>query len=447
MSRRHLFVGNWSMSEPLLRAFMDSDDEVGAGQITRATEDVPTLRIRGPLVNGGGLLAALMGAVEYDHIVDAIQAIDAAGFAAMVLDVDSVGGDVDGVQAVRRAIANTKAHVTLRATGNWCSAAVWAFSGADRIEVEPTATGGSLGVMHIAGEQDGSDVTVYRSPRAQNKNAAHDSEVGLSQIETTLADIEAVMLGQIAADRGLDPDEMAKAFNYGGTLTGQRIVDAGLADGLVGQHQNDNSTAIGRPTGGQVVAKTKEGTMPISYTKAEGLSDGQVIVALSDLKALNAVATERDTLKASLEAANNKAEQSAAALATLKASVEAKEQAAAEAARVEKRDALIASAEKAGRVGPGDVNLKAQLVAYGDALGNEQLATFIEALPKQHAAGEPPQGHGGNPEPDGDLSSKAGVVAQIKRLAASDFKGDYNAAFTAFAKNPANAEAMRLWEE
>ena len=91
--------------------------------------------------------------------------------------------------------------------------------------------------------------------------------------------------------------------------------------------------------------------------------------------------------------------------------------------------------------------MRAKLVAYGDALGNDDLKGFIDAMPKLHAAGEPPQGHGGNPEPEGDLSTKAGVVAQIERLAASDFKGDFNAAYTAFAKNPANAEAMRLWEE
>jgi len=452
---------------------------------------VAVMRVKGAL-DVGGLFGG--GGTSYDAIkADAHRLMTDPEVAAVVVEGNSPGGDAAGNDDAAEAIAALSAvkPVVWYNQGMTGSAAYRLAVDADAIVSAPGTRVGSIGAMAMAVSSEGLDEKMgfkrktYFSEISPKKTATPFNDEGEDAKTKARVNRMGLRFAQAVADRrGVSLEHVKTHFGQGAMIDDEEALEAGAIDhiGLMSdavalamklaadrrlnaspaQHTHLDAHASGGAAhydnGAPVARQRMESTMLIERLAASGLEKGMSAVRDADLVQLEqrleaaeathkALTTQRDALKATADANAQKAEKLNVELTTLKASVEAKEQAAAEAARVTARDALIEGAITDGRVGPGDTNMRAKLVAYGDALGNDDLKGFIDAMPKLHAAGEPPQGHGGNPEPEGDLSTKAGVVAQIERLAASDFKGDFNAAYTAFAKNPANAEAMRLWEE
>lgn len=150
--------------------------------------------------------------------------------APLIFDFDSVGGDVAGVEALAKTIAEHPGPTTAIVTGTAASAAYWLASSCDRVVAWPSATIGSIGAMVTISGDDGAgtDIVAKLTPR---KNAADDS-----QWQSIIDASAERFLRHVASRRGW-PDEdlhaVAVRSGEGKLMTAAEAKTRGLVDQVV----------------------------------------------------------------------------------------------------------------------------------------------------------------------------------------------------------------------
>lgn len=131
---------------------------VAAGAVIR---DAPVMRIdnavavipiRGILTKRSNLWSRIFGDSTYESIRNDIgAALDDKAVKQIMLDVDSPGGDADGVDEAAETIYQARQikRVTARVDGMAASAAYWMASQADKIEMSAMDMVGSIGVRML----------------------------------------------------------------------------------------------------------------------------------------------------------------------------------------------------------------------------------------------------------------------------------------------------------
>lgn len=156
--------------------------------------------------------------------------------ASLVFDFDSVGGDIAGVEALAKTIAEHPGPTTALVTGTAASAAYWLASSCDRVVAWPSATIGSIGAkVTIAGDDGaGTDIVAKLTPR---KNAVDDS-----QWQSIIDASAERFLRHVASRRGW-PDEDLKSVaiksGEGKLMTAAEAKTRGLIDQLVEEGSMD----------------------------------------------------------------------------------------------------------------------------------------------------------------------------------------------------------------
>ena len=237
----------------VVKVAMDDDDDfdfTAPGRGRGRGEDkgydvvagVALVAVRGTLVQKSGSLRPWSGMTGYDGLRQAfLTAITDPQVKAVVLDVDSPGGEVAGCFDLVDAIYESRGDKPIWAILNEVafSAAYAIASAADRIIVPRTGGTGSIGVicMHVdfsqAIEKAGMKVTIVKDG---DKKADGRPEIPLSDSAygDILADIEtmgALFRNTVARNRGLAAAQV-KAFQAG-TFLGELGVTAGLADAVM----------------------------------------------------------------------------------------------------------------------------------------------------------------------------------------------------------------------
>ena len=152
------------------------------------------------------------------------------GEKVVVLHVDSPGGYVSGVRETRRAIARAQEagiYVVAYVSGMAASAALWLASAADEVVLSPLAQAGSVGVVVTLARdsEDGDTIEVVSSQTPRKRGSTNDSEY-MSALQGRVDKLATVMLGEIAADRGVGVDQLGDGSVYGA----EDAVARGLAD-------------------------------------------------------------------------------------------------------------------------------------------------------------------------------------------------------------------------
>lgn len=222
-----------------LRAARDSRSAAMAEQ-TAQSPGVAILALHGPIYPRGSLMVDLCGASDPHGFAAAVTAAAAdPQVAAIVLDIDSPGGAVSGIDVAAEAVRRAAARKPVSAVANttMCSAAYWIASGATEIVAAPGAEVGSIGVIgtHVdysaQDESRGVKVTYVRSADRKalgQSNEAMDGVV-LEQWQKEIGAIHDMFVATIAEGREV-PTTTAAAWATGDVWFGQGAVDAGLAD-------------------------------------------------------------------------------------------------------------------------------------------------------------------------------------------------------------------------
>jgi signal peptide peptidase SppA len=202
-------------------------------------EGVAVIPIYGPLFRHASMLTALSGATSYADVRKDLQrAIDDPQVKAILLDVNSPGGEVDGCGELADAIYAVRAAKPVEAYvgGMGASAAYWLGSAASKITCSESALLGSIGVRSAVVDTSESEkqqgirtVEIISSQSPGKRDRPVDDEV-VARAQQVVDDLAAVFIGAVARHRGVTTQAVEERFGQGGVIVGARAVAAGLAD-------------------------------------------------------------------------------------------------------------------------------------------------------------------------------------------------------------------------
>lgn len=158
----------------------------------------------------------------------------------IVIQINSPGGTVTGVQSVASALYNSAKPVAVRVTGMCCSAAYWIASGAGKIFLSsPSCEVGSVGTMGIyvnskeAMKSEGYDVReIYPDTSDLKNRPSRDIEENDDEtaFKAHLSRLHRLFCDDVARGRKMKYDPADPLFR-GATLMGDDAVKACWADG------------------------------------------------------------------------------------------------------------------------------------------------------------------------------------------------------------------------
>lgn len=242
----------WAITPEMLRTVATIAARQGPGplaveaQLGRPLANSQTVKIRdgvaivpivGPIFRHANAFSAVSGATSVEILArDFGAALDDATVRAIVLNVDSPGGEVTGVHELAAMIHSARGRKPIVAYigGQGASAAYWIASAADEIVVDATAQVGSIGVVQMVPNPaaDASKPIEIVSSRAPNKRPDVTTKEGRATILATVDALAAIFVADVARNRKVTAAKVESDFGQGGVLVGAAAVAAGMVDAL-----------------------------------------------------------------------------------------------------------------------------------------------------------------------------------------------------------------------
>ncbi len=198
-------------------------------------EGVAIIPVTGPLFRYANLFTAVSGASSYELIArDFTAALENPQIKGIILDIDSPGGEVNGVSELSNMVyaARGKKPVVAYASGDAASGAYWIASAADEIVVSDTSALGSIGVVGMYRGKSGKsneDVEIVSS-QSPHKRLDPSSDEGRTRLQMRIDSMADVFIETIARNRKVSADIVQTHYGGGDVLIGAKAVQAGLAD-------------------------------------------------------------------------------------------------------------------------------------------------------------------------------------------------------------------------
>ena len=204
-------------------------------------DGVAIIPINGTIFKRGSFWSYLYGGTPLTFLNQVLTAaMDDTDVDAILLDIDSPGGQVSGTDAFSDLIyaAREKKPVVAFANGTMASAAYWIGSAADRVIVERTAQVGSIGVLYMHHDwskynaDHGLNVTVIAAGKykAIGNNEEPLSDGARAVIQAELDQVYDLFIETVARNRDVSAGTVKTDMADGRIFIGQQAVDAGLAD-------------------------------------------------------------------------------------------------------------------------------------------------------------------------------------------------------------------------
>lgn len=289
----------------------------------RATQrdGVAIVSIEGPLFKRANLMTEFSGATSYDVLRRDLQAaVDNPAMRAILLNIDSPGGEAAGVAELAAALRGMSGRKPIVAyVGDvGASAAYWLASAADQIVIGSTAALGSIGVRVAYSDTSARDERTgvrrydFVSSQSPFKKTDLATDEGRSRVQARVDSLAQVFVEAVAENRGVTVDTVLAAFGKGDVLIGRDALAAGMADEIGTFEGTLAALAAGDPRfapGGRAsaasAAHTEDSTMTEEEMKAAIEAARQeerdraaaaqadaVAAALAEAGAANASATE-----------------------------------------------------------------------------------------------------------------------------------------------------------
>lgn len=249
-------------------------DAAPSAEIAVTPDGIAIVPVIGTLVARSGYLGAASGLTAYSDIADAIEAAATdPGIRAILLDVDSSGGEVGGlfdlidhIQAIRAQCGKPMWAVADEAA---LSAAYAIACTADRLYVTQTGEVGSIGVVAVHRDESGADAqaglawTFVHAGACKVDGNPHQplSDSARAALQADVDALYGKFVGLVARCRRLSPD--AVSATEAAVYRGDQAVAAGLADkvGTLRVALADLGAVLARPTISRPIAARKEAPM------------------------------------------------------------------------------------------------------------------------------------------------------------------------------------------
>src|SRR5262249_42337824 len=160
---------------------------------------------------------AISGGASVDALArDFNQALNDPSIRAIVLNVDSPGGEVTGISELAEMIfaARPRKRVVAYVGGMGASAAYWIASAATEIIADATALVGSIGIVAAVPnpEKRSARDVEFVSSQSPRKRPNPNTESGKSQIQVMVDDLAAVFISAVAKYRAVSANTVLEKF-------------------------------------------------------------------------------------------------------------------------------------------------------------------------------------------------------------------------------------------
>ena len=199
-------------------------------------DGVAIIPVTGPLFRYANIFTAISGASSYELIArDFMSALENPQISSIILDIDSPGGEVNGVSELASMIfdARRTKPIIAYASGDAASGAYWIASAADEIVVSETSALGSIGVVGIyrgKSAKESAETVEIVSSQSPHKRLDPMSDDGRAKLQTRIDAMADVFVSTIARNRSVTPDHVLEHYGGGDVMIGANAVNAGLAD-------------------------------------------------------------------------------------------------------------------------------------------------------------------------------------------------------------------------
>lgn len=238
----------WAMTPAMLETVLTIARQTYDGPVAlearpgRPLQNAPAVTMRGgvavvplvgPLMRYDNAFSRLIGATSLEQIaLDFNAALADPSVRAIVLNIDSPGGQVSGIaefaQMVRSAIKPVVAYVG----GAAASAAYWIAAAAKSVVIATTGEVGSIGVVVTVDSRRNAGVLEVVSSQSPNKRADVTTDAGRALIQARTDGLARVFVDDIAAYRGVSSATVLANFGQGDMHMGRAAVKVGMADSV-----------------------------------------------------------------------------------------------------------------------------------------------------------------------------------------------------------------------
>lgn len=196
---------------------------------------IAIIPIDGPIYRYADFFTSVSGGVTTESLARDLQAaLDDPAVSAILLPIDSPGGEATGINELADAIYAARAIKPIVAyiEGFGASAAYWIASAADLLLLDGTAGVGSIGtVFGVTDPTKRISRTIdFVSSQSPKKRADPTTEAGRAYYQTMVDDMTEVFIAKVMRNRHITREQVLAA--EGGMLIGEKAIAAGLADAL-----------------------------------------------------------------------------------------------------------------------------------------------------------------------------------------------------------------------
>jgi ClpP class serine protease len=181
------------------------------------------------------LMTEHCGATSYETLMSDFHSLLADdSIHAIVLDIDSPGGEAGGCSELADAIYSARGQKPIVAyiSDYGASAAYWIASACDRVYASDSAIVGSIGTQIVAfsGEMEG-EIRIVAS-QSPNKNLDPGTMEGAEALQERANALAGIFISKVARNRGISPDKVMQNYGQGAVFVGEKAKKQGLVDGI-----------------------------------------------------------------------------------------------------------------------------------------------------------------------------------------------------------------------
>jgi len=207
----------------------------------RRVSAVAILPLFGPIFPRANLMTQMSGATSAELFgKEFSKLVRDPEVSSIVIDVDSPGGTVDGIEELSNQIYEARGQKPVVAVVDhlMASAAYWIGTAADEVVMSPSGEAGSIGVFAIhedwskALDQEGIKVSLISAGKFKTEGNPYEplAEEARAAIYSRVTDYYDAFVNGVARNRGVKPSVVRNGFGEGRVVGARQAVELGMAD-------------------------------------------------------------------------------------------------------------------------------------------------------------------------------------------------------------------------
>lgn len=194
-------------------------------------DGVAVVPVTGPIFRYANLFTEISGATSLEVLAkDFTSALDDPNVKAVVLAMDSPGGQANGIAEFAQMVRAASKPVVAYVDGSAASAAYWIAAAADKVVMSKTGMVGSVGAVFSASVVKDKNTVEIVSSQSPNKRPDVMTEPGRAQMQALIDSLAQVFIEDVAAYRNTDTQTVLTSFGQGAMFIAADAVKRGMAD-------------------------------------------------------------------------------------------------------------------------------------------------------------------------------------------------------------------------